>query len=339
MILYVGVLISSNDLISLDQLGNSEGKGHVGPVACFFDFLVADDVIALIGIFADLGFHDGEGRGLLLDLQTQFHLGKIGVTQPHVIGLVLHGLKVVDGVDERLGDVADVNVVPLEMSLEQNYKTVRHGAIGEVVDQKIESHPGADAEGGGQPQGDGVAGIEQGFLNVRLEHAVERDGVEWRLLGAEDSLLSDTIATVGGGEDQYLLFAAHVDQHLDGIVVDGTGFDGLLLAKRSADQAGEGNQHIRPGHMGLEQIRMTDIPADEGQFFVMTAIEQGTLSIHKTVDDCHPVPFPEQRRNHDRSNISRAPGYKNVHSYVSPLENEAPCYPKKPSVVNKKQRK
>ena len=93
------------------------------------------------------------GTCFLISRQSSI-LDRLAVAQADVVGLALHRVEVVHGVQEGAGDVAHVDVVALEVRLEQHDEAVGDGAVGEVVDEQVEAHARADAEDGGEPQGD-----------------------------------------------------------------------------------------------------------------------------------------------------------------------------------------
>ena len=62
---------------------------------------------------------------------------------------------------ERVGGVANVQVIPLEIGLEQDDGPIAHGPEDEIVHQQVGPHPRADAEDRGQAESDDVARVEQ----------------------------------------------------------------------------------------------------------------------------------------------------------------------------------
>src|SRR3989337_3061257 len=85
---------------------------------CFFDFFVGHYVIPFIRVFAYRGLEIHEIRNVLLYLCAEFYFREVGIRKPYVVRLIFHGVEVLDRVDERPRDVADMDVVPLAVSLE-----------------------------------------------------------------------------------------------------------------------------------------------------------------------------------------------------------------------------
>src|SRR5689334_24416663 len=108
--------------------------------------------------------------------------------------------------NEGARDVADMNVVSLEMRLEQYNKTIVDGAVDEIVDQKINPHARRHAEHGGQPQADGVVSRQNDFLGFDLIDPIERHRPKRRVLSTELSRFADAITAIGDGHNDALLW-------------------------------------------------------------------------------------------------------------------------------------
>ena len=106
--------------------------------------------------------------------------------------------------DKGLGDITYVNEISFGVGLEENQETIVDRPVDKIVDQKIESHPRAHAEGGGQPKGDAAGGIENHFLGFDFEPAVQGHRFERRFLGTRNVLFADPIPAVSSWEDQHL---------------------------------------------------------------------------------------------------------------------------------------
>ena len=89
------------------------------------DALVAHDVVALVGILADLGDQEVEIGHVLGDGLAQLPLAEVGVAQPDVVRAALHAVVVGERVAKCAGAVAHVQIVPLEVRLEQHDEAVR----------------------------------------------------------------------------------------------------------------------------------------------------------------------------------------------------------------------
>src|SRR5690349_19907267 len=94
-----------------------------------FDFVVRDDVVAFVGIVPDRRFDEYERWQVRLDALTDYALGQIGYRQTNVVRAAPHLLEVLEPVQERSRDIADVQVVALEVTFKQDDKAVRVGAI------------------------------------------------------------------------------------------------------------------------------------------------------------------------------------------------------------------
>src|SRR5438552_3585663 len=81
---------------------------------------VGDDVVAFVRVFASGRLEIDEPGQMLVDDGAQFQLREVGVVQPDVVRLAFHRVKVIEAVDKGADDVADVNVVALEVALEND---------------------------------------------------------------------------------------------------------------------------------------------------------------------------------------------------------------------------
>ncbi len=87
-----------------------------------------------------------EARQVLLYLGAQLQFRQVGGGKADIERLVVHPFVVDDRMHESLGDISDMDVAALEMSLEDDHGTVRHRTIGEIVDQQVDAHPRRHAE-------------------------------------------------------------------------------------------------------------------------------------------------------------------------------------------------
>ena len=118
---------------------------------------------------------DHEARHVLLDFAGQVFLRQVGAVEPHVVGPAGHRLGVGDGVQKAVGHVADVHEVAAVVPFEEHQVAIRHGRIGKMVDQQVQSHPRRHAENRGQPKRDGVGTGQQLGLRLHFGAAVVRD--------------------------------------------------------------------------------------------------------------------------------------------------------------------
>src|SRR3954466_749761 len=121
--------------------------------------------------------------------------------------------------EESARDVANVNVVSLEMRLEQHDETVVDSAIDEIVDQKIDPHARRHAEHSGKPQADGAVSRQNDFLGFDLIDAVERYRPKRRFLGAKLARLADAVTAIGDRHDDALLWRHHLAQRGNGVTI------------------------------------------------------------------------------------------------------------------------
>ena len=78
-------------------------------------------------------------------------------------------LEVLQGEEEGVGRVANVQIIALEIGLEKHDVAIAHGPQDEIVDQQVGPHPRADAEDRGQAEGDDVAGVQEDLLHLGLD--------------------------------------------------------------------------------------------------------------------------------------------------------------------------
>src|SRR5665213_881018 len=75
--------------VAFEKFLDAVVKGAARHEPGFMESPAGDDVIALVGVFADRGEVNVEARHILLDLQGQFFLREVGQIQSDVIGLAL----------------------------------------------------------------------------------------------------------------------------------------------------------------------------------------------------------------------------------------------------------
>jgi hypothetical protein len=140
------VLVAPDDLVATHQLGDAVVEPDGGPEPGLLDPLVAHEIVALVGILADLGGDEVELGNVLANDLAQLPLAEVGVAEPDIVRPALHEVVVGERMPEHAGAVAHVQVVPLEVRLEQDQESVDDGPEGEVVHQEVQPHPRADSE-------------------------------------------------------------------------------------------------------------------------------------------------------------------------------------------------
>ena len=108
-----------------------------------FYFFIADDVVAFVWVFADVGFGEIEMGESFLDERAELVFAQVGVRETDVVDMIFHAVKIGEAVDEGARDIADVDVVALEVGFEKDDGTVVDGTIDEIVAKQVEEHAGA----------------------------------------------------------------------------------------------------------------------------------------------------------------------------------------------------
>ncbi len=93
---------------------------------------------------------------MLLDCFAQLHLGDIRLRQADIENLALHHIEVINAMQESSRHVTDVYVVTFEMRLIENHETIINSAVGEIVDQQVDTHTRRHAEHGCEAITNGV---------------------------------------------------------------------------------------------------------------------------------------------------------------------------------------
>jgi len=251
MVSNVGVLGVPDDGVALNEFLNTAVEGPLGTEASVEQALVGDDVIAFVRVFADGGFQVLKLGEVLLDDGAKLELGEVGFLEANVVGATFHGVKIIEGVNEDAGDVADVDVIALEVTLEDHDSAVVQGTVNEVVDEEVQSHARGHAENSGEAEAEGIVSLEDGFLGADLGLAIERDWVEGGILGAHLAGLTDTVPTVGDGHEELLGGIEEVTEGLDSTEVDRLGSGLVLVTKGGADDGGKGNYGVGFGEERL----------------------------------------------------------------------------------------
>ena len=135
---YIGEAAIAQHAIALDQLIDPRIEADVGAPSRALEFLVADDIVPLVGVFAHERLEIGETGNMGGNASAELQFGQVRLRKPDVVGFSLHLVPMVDRVDERLGDVADVYEISSEVRLEQHNRTVVHGAPDKIVDKEVE---------------------------------------------------------------------------------------------------------------------------------------------------------------------------------------------------------
>src|SRR4030095_9034848 len=99
--------------------------------------------------------------------------------------------------DEDAGDIANMDVIALEMGLEENNSAVVHGTINEVVHEQINAHAWRHTEYCRKTERDAVPAIKHGFLCFDFRPAVKTDRAQGCFLGAELAGLTHSISAIG----------------------------------------------------------------------------------------------------------------------------------------------
>src|ERR1043165_1005810 len=187
----VGVKGVAKDSEAFDQLLNAAVKVPFGFEASGGDAGVGDNVVALVRILADGGFEEDETRKMFFDDGAEFELGQVGVVQADIVGPAFHGGELIEPMEERAHDVADMDVVALEMALEDDDGAVAQGAMNEVVDQQVHAHPWGHAKNGRQSEADAVRATEDFLLGFDFCDAIEGDRAKRGVFGAVFALFAN----------------------------------------------------------------------------------------------------------------------------------------------------
>src|SRR3990172_11369086 len=147
---------------------------------CLFDFFVRHHVVPFVRVFAYRSLEIHEIPDMLLYFGAEFYLREVGIRKRDVVGLILHGVEVLDCVDERPRDVADMDIVSLEVPLEHDEEPVLRRPVDEVVYQKVHPHPRRHAEDRREPEAYGVASVQYYSLGLDLGPAVKRNRIQRR---------------------------------------------------------------------------------------------------------------------------------------------------------------
>src|SRR5262249_17987393 len=90
-----------------------------------------------------------------------------------------------DAVEHAIGDIADMNIVPLEVLFKNNNVAFDVSRVDEMINQQVQPHAGRHAKYGGQPQRNDIGAAKQVELGLDLGLAIERDGRQRTVLGTE----------------------------------------------------------------------------------------------------------------------------------------------------------
>src|SRR6516225_5045271 len=110
--------------------------------------------------------------------------------------------------DKAIGNVADVDVVALEIFLENDDIPVGNCRIDKVVNQQVKTHAGRHSEYGRESQGYNVRRLQQHRLGLSFCPAVKRDRLQWGIFGAKKVAGLRAVTAIGRRIDDYLLRAA-----------------------------------------------------------------------------------------------------------------------------------
>jgi hypothetical protein len=79
-------------------------------------------------------------KPVLLVMTSHDKLGDTGKPTGFFLGELTHPLEVFEAEHEGIRRIADVQVVPLEMTFEQHDETIIHRAVCEVVHEQVQTH-------------------------------------------------------------------------------------------------------------------------------------------------------------------------------------------------------
>src|SRR5439155_23511756 len=110
-------------------------------------------------------------------------------------------------INECAGDIANMDVVPLKMRLEQHHCAVVHRTIYKIIDEQIDSHSRRHTKNGSETETDTVAAAEDCFLGLYFSTPIQRDWPQRSIFRTELLLFPDAIAAIGH-RHHHALFAA-----------------------------------------------------------------------------------------------------------------------------------
>lgn len=181
----IPVLGIRNHRITLDQFPDTHFQGENGLVAGFLNLLIGNNVVALIRIFSYRCFKEEKRRNFLLNDLAELFLGNIGIGEPHIEDLSLHGPEILQAMQEGPCHIPVVDIVSLEMAFKKYDKTVINRPIGKVVHQKVDPHAGSHPENRRKSKTDGIRVLHQALLDLDLFDRIMGNGMERGLLCAE----------------------------------------------------------------------------------------------------------------------------------------------------------
>ena len=107
-----------------------------------------------------------------------------------------------------------------------------------------------------------------------------------------------------------------LQQHENGIQIDGTRLDGLLRAKRRTHQTGQRHDDVRFLQQRQHQALIAHITADDREMLMGAAIQQGRLAIHEIIHHRDAIPARKQGGNENGAQITGATRDENMRRVV-----------------------
>src|SRR5438046_6608486 len=95
---------------------------------------------------------------------------------------------------EHSRDVANMDVVALEVRFKKHNSTIVDGAIDEVVYEQIQPHARGCAEDGSEAKRHSFAGIQKRLLGFDLGRSIQRNRAKRSFFRAGDAFFADTVA-------------------------------------------------------------------------------------------------------------------------------------------------
>jgi len=265
-----------------DELAEAALDVDLGLEARGADPAVVDLIVAAVFVFAELGEVDEEVEALAQQADD-VSLGVVERVVADVVDVVVQAIPVGERVLDGPGDVVDMQEGAPELALVDDEVLSVDGLPGEVVDHQVEAHAVAGAKGGGEAQRHAVGAGPHDGLGLGLGLAIEREGVEGGVLGAD----ADDLAIVGagagvdharGGRGQLGDVAGAVD-------VDLAGLPGELLAEGVADQGGEVHDAVGAFELAGQGGAIGDVDLGEAEVGLDEVGEEGLTAEEEAVHD------------------------------------------------------
>src|SRR5688572_1399638 len=134
---------------------------------------------------------------VLFHFERQLFFGKVGCIKPGIVGPAYHPIRIFNAVKEGIRDIADMNIIALEIFLKDHDVSVGRRGINKMVDQEIETHARRHTKNGSEAQCYRIRTFQQLLLSLSLRLAVERYRLQRGVLRAENIAGFRAIAAVG----------------------------------------------------------------------------------------------------------------------------------------------